>query len=425
VRSPCPFRRMARIVTKIVALGLLCSASVSTSPLRAAGTEDRRLTPAQTPIPANYFGIHLLHLKGTAPNYDMPWPEVPVPADRLWDAKVTWQDLEAAKGRWNFDVLDKVVKLAQEHNSEVQLTFGFTPRWASARPSEASLYQPGNAAEPTSMEDWKDFVRTVATRYRNQIHIYEIWNEPNVHRYWSGSVEQMVDMAHQAFDIIKSIDPSAVVVSPAPAGQSGLLWFSSFLNAGGGRYADVIGYHFYVDPAPPEAMVPLVQSVQAIMRGLGVGKKQLWDTEAGWAQPHPFPSDQLGAAYLARAFLLNWATGIRRFYWYAWVSWGLFLPMTQPDQQILTPEGKAFGAIQAWMAGTVMNWCQQDENGTWTCQMRDRTANKWVVWNPDQNICVNIPPAWHVKESTPLLSETSPLGAKCLLATSTPQLLTQ
>ena len=386
-----------------------------------------RLTPSQIPIPSTFFGMNIhMVMNQSGPDPLTPWPQVTLPAWRLWDVRVTWSDLEPAKGQWNFAKLDKIVALAREHNTEIQLTFGFTPRWASARPTETSFYQPGGAAEPQSLNDWADFVRTLVVRYQGQIHIYEIWNEPNVSRYWSGSPEQMVELTHRAHDIIKSIDPSATIVSPSPTGQNGLVWFSSFLSAGGGHYVDVIGYHVYIDPAPPEAMVPLIQTVQAIMRAYHFEGTPLWDTEAGWSHPHPFPSDELAADYIARAFLLNWASGVRRFYWYAWgADGGPFVGTTEADGKTLKPAGKAYEVVQKWLTGAVMNWCSQDANHTWTCQLTDRGTTKWVVWNPDQNTCLNLPSSWSVRKVTHLLSEAQLAGGSCTEIGPTPALLTR
>ena len=79
------------------------------------------------------------------------------------------------------------------------------------------------------------------------------------------------------------------------------------MSHGGGQYVDVIGYHFYDAPHPPEDMVPLIQKVEQLMAENGAGNKPLWNTETGWPYPKPFPSDDLAAAYLARAYILNWA----------------------------------------------------------------------------------------------------------------------
>jgi hypothetical protein len=395
--------------------------------LPVAQVQPQRLTPAQVSIPPTFFGMHIHHmLSGNEPNPPTPWPQVTVPAWRLWDVRATWTDIEPAKGEWKFQTLDNILELARDHNTEVQLTFGFTPKWASARPTEVSFYQPGGAAEPESLNDWSDFVRKVAVRYRGRIHIYEIWNEPNLNRYWSGSVAQMVEMTRQAHDIIKSVDPSAVIVSPSATGNGGVVWFSSFLRAGGGRYVDVIGYHFYVFPAPPEAMVSLIQSVESIMRSNQIAARPLWDTEAGWAKPSPFPSGEMEAAYLARAFLLNWAAGVTRFYWYAWDNHGwVSLHTTEADNVTLTPAGTAFAVIQGWLTGTVMNGCSQDSHHTWTCQLEDRGRNEWIVWNPDQDTCLTPPAAWAVKNVSPLLSGARPANTGCLEIGGTPELLTQ
>jgi hypothetical protein len=91
---------------------------------------------------------------------------------------------------------------------------------------------------------------------------------------------------------------------------------SEFLSKGGGEYVDIIGYHFYVTPKPPETMVPLVEKVKKIMQQNGAGDKPLWDTETGWFPPSQFDSGELAAAYLARSYLILWAEGVQRLYWY-------------------------------------------------------------------------------------------------------------
>jgi len=79
-----------------------------------------------------------------------PWPVVPFGTWRLWDAYVTWKDLEPSKGIWNFAKLDALVSLAAQHNVEIILPLALTPQWASGRPNEPSAYTPGAAAEPSS-----------------------------------------------------------------------------------------------------------------------------------------------------------------------------------------------------------------------------------------------------------------------------------
>lgn len=377
-------------------------------PSFTSAIDSHELIPASQPIPASFFGMHIHHMVSPAGMTPLtPWPRVNVPDWRLWDAQVTWPDLEPNKGQWRFSVLDRSIEMAEAHQTEVMLTLGFTPPWASARPQEPVGYRPGLAAEPKNIEDWRNFVQTVATRYKGRIRVYEIWNEPNLkNHYWTGSVEQMIALVHAAHDIIKDVDPTAILVSPSPTTENGIPWFSEFLGGGGGQYVDVIGYHFYVTPRPPEAMVALVDKVKEVMRANGVENKPIWNTESGWMPSGQPVSEELGAAYLARSYILLWAEGVQRFYWYAWDNNKMSVATTRSDNETPTPAGEAFGTIQKWLVGARMDWCDQGANHTWTCQLNRRGKLEWIIWNPDSVSTYTAPKSWQTKTVAPLLEQS-------------------
>jgi hypothetical protein len=393
---------------------------------RSSGSAPQVLVPKQIPIPAKYFGMHIHHMLDTSGNVPQtPWPDVNIPTWRLWDVRTTWTDIEPARGVFQFGELDKLVDLAAAHRTEIQLTFGFTPGWASSRPSEVSIYRPGGAAEPINFDDWRAFLQQVANRYKGRIHIYEIWNEPNLKMYWSGSVSQMIQLSQIANEVFKGIDPSVILVSPSATGPGGISWLKDFVRLGGGRYVDVIGYHFYVNPDPPETMLPLIASVHSIMRDNGLGETPLWDTEAGWSRPKPFPSPDLAAGYLARAFILNWASGVSRFYWYAWDNHGwVSLETTEADDKTPTPAGLAFGTVQSWLGGAVMNSCSKDRDESWTCQITRDGQKAWIMWNPDQTQCVDLPIKSRSFVATQLEMKPTPVSGNCVAVTPEPLLLT-
>jgi hypothetical protein len=378
-------------------------------------------------IPASFFGMHIHHMvspNGTDPL--TPWPSINVPEWRLWDARVTWPDLEPNKNQWRFDNLDKSLAMAEAHHTEVLMTLGLTPRWASARPEEPSAYQPGFAAEPKDMEDWRTFVRTVATRYKGRIHAYEIWNEPNLKQFWSGTTDQLLALTREAHNIIKSVDPAAVIVSPSATGAHGTPWLSEFLSKGGGQFVDVIGYHFYVTPKPPEEMVPLVQSVKQIMANQGVDEKPLWGTESGWLPPAHIGTEELGAAYLARSYILLCASGVQRFYWYAWDNhrW-VSIETTEQDSRTLTPAGRSYGVIQNWLVGARLDWCNDDTGGTWVCQLNRNEKPEWIVWNPDGTKPFALAPSWKIGTITTLLQEPHTFVGYSVDVGRLPELLTR
>jgi hypothetical protein len=403
------------------------SLTLITTAAPVAGSTNQ-LVPIQSPIPSSYFGMHIRSavISGATASLT-PWPKVQIPGWRLWDAGVRWPDIEPERGEWSFDTLDKSVEIANEHNTEVILTLGFTPAWASARPQETAAYHPGWAAEPADLDDWRVFIRTIATRYKGRIHIYEVWNEPNLTKqFWTGSVEQMIELVREARCIVKSVDPSAILVSPSATSDYGLPWLSEFLSKGGGQYVDVIGYHFYVFPANPEAMVPLIKKVKKVMLSNGADRKPLWNTESGWSDPKPFPSEDLAGGYLARAYILNWATGVERFYWYAWDDhiW-VSIETTEKDNATLTPSGRAYGIIQNWLVGARMTACTEGADHTWICQLKRNGLNEWILWNPDETKSLELPSSWHIKYVTSLLDKRSGFSGSYLGVGPIPQLLTR
>lgn len=357
---------------------------------------DMLLKAPNGPIPREYFGFHM-H-RGTATT---PWPSVPFGSWRLIDAYVTWPDLEPQKGKWNFELLDKYVTLADSRKTTILLPLAFSPSWASARPHELSAYRPGNAAEPRNMADWRDYVKTVARRYKGKIHQYEIWNEPNLEKFYTGNIEQMVSLAREAYRILKEVDPANIVVSPSLTGDDkNLDWFNEYLTKGGAQYADVIGYHFYTGQRPPEAMLPLIDKVRRIMDSHGIHDKPLWNTETGWlisskyGNVNPrwvdFPREwkalpmDIAAAYIARAFILGWAAGLQRYYWYAWDNKAMGLMETSTRSE--KPASAAVVRAVRWLEGAVVKSCNYD--GTlWICYLsRANHGKAWLVWNPQGTI---------------------------------------
>jgi len=362
------------------------------------------LTAPTATIPNEYFGLHIHHLDRPTPT---PWPSVPVPEWRLWDADVTWPDIEPIKGQWQFGRLDRYLSLAQQHGTSVLLPLCGSPPWASARPQVRSNYTPGFSAEPANLDDWRTYVRTVASRYKGRIQAYEIWNEPNLREFWSGTTDQLVTLTKEAAQIIHSEDPNAIVVSPSVTASYGIPWFAEFLKKGGGLYVEAIGYHFYVDPQTllPEDMLPVIQRVRQLMSDNGLGNKPLWNTETGWFPPAKLDSEELAAGFLARAFILSWAAGVQRFYWYAWDNGAAAIVTYKEAEHLITPAGHAYQVMQQWLVGAQMVGCMQTLDNTWTCQLNRGEKQNWIVWNSKWGLKFEVPKLWQITSITPLLHD--------------------
>lgn len=341
---------------------------------------------------APYIGLHMHRTdQGTA------WPAAGFGSWRLWDAFVAWPNLEPDRGRWDFARLDRYVAMARLAGVEILLPLGLSPGWASARPVERSSYAPGNAAEPRNMEDWRNYVRTVATRYKGRIQDFEIWNEPNETGFFSGTPEKLVELTCAAHAVLKAVSAENRLVSPAMIGEgSEPQLLEQFLRLGGNKCVDIIGYHFYVPKGAPEATLPLVYRVREAMKRAGVGNLPLWNTEAGWwiANTDGTPesadarwrrvSSAESAAYVARALIVGRAAGLERYYWYAWDNTSLGL--IEPSTGALKPGAIAFATVARWLVGNDIDNCNE-QAGRWVCRLKGKEGNLrgYIAWATQRN----------------------------------------
>jgi hypothetical protein len=333
----------------LVCMLAVLSCGVAGLAVSGQSSQVTKLRAPSEPVPASFFGLHIHHLwQPTA------WPEVPFGSWRLWDAHVTWALLEPQRDVYDFKLLDRYVEASENRHVQLMLTLAGTPTWASARPSEIPVHEgggkgpAGSAAEPASDADWRNFVRTVATRYRGRIVYYEIWNEPMFKPFYSGSISKMVELTRSARDVLKEVDPSIQIISP-PVDTSAvsISWLKDFLQQNGGDSVDIYGFHLYV-PGPPELMIPRLAQLRAILDEHQQSVKPVWNTEAGW-QMRNRPPD-MAADYVARAFLVAWPLGVARYYFYAWDN----------DTMGIMPRGeraemaRAYRQTVKWMQGSTI-----------------------------------------------------------------------
>ena len=201
------------------------------------------LIPSREPIPDSYFGMTLHNYKGT-------WPSIPIASLRTWDTAVNWADIQPTPNTYVWSNLDALIGLAQKRGVDLVFTLGRTPEWASANPDTKSPYGPGQCAPPANKEYWDNFLRSVVAHANGKIRFWETWNEPQSpdSAFYCGDVATMVELQRRTYEIVKTSVPGAMVLTPAPTGGYGPRWMSRFLGAGGGKYADIMGFHGYLAP---------------------------------------------------------------------------------------------------------------------------------------------------------------------------------
>jgi uncharacterized protein (TIGR03437 family) len=373
------------------------------------------LSRAQSPVPSTFFAV-------SAVQNDYPKVNMGTMAHNGF----AWVTIERAKGKFDFQAFDNYIAGLRAHglidpstntaNLAMTLAAG-TPSWALADQSSCG----GDAsctAPPDNIQDWKDFVTAVVAHYngKTQPHIryYELWNEFNVNLWWTGTDAQLVALAQAAYPIIHQ-DPNSILLTPSVAGpvettqpNSSVTKMTSFLQAGGSKYADGGAFHGYlgaqgnVSPFPmPEqdasgckapagcygSIITKANQMRAVFDQNGLAGKAMYQTEGSWGNMNVTDSDTQ-VAWASRFELLQ--AGLRstlNLQMAAWFTWGGGTTFGWGDIETaaLDPNaaGYALDQVYNWVVGaTIAQPCTGDSTGTWTCALtRPGGYQAVAVWS--------------------------------------------
>src|SRR5260221_3958027 len=94
---------------------------------------------------------------------------------------VDWADVQPEPDRpYNWQNLDDVAGEVQYRQLKLVARIGKAPYWAERAPG-SDENQP-----PVDLKALETFCHDLAARYKGRIAAYQVWNEPNLDREWSG-----------------------------------------------------------------------------------------------------------------------------------------------------------------------------------------------------------------------------------------------
>jgi hypothetical protein len=343
------------------------------------------------PIPAGLFGMHIINFSN--------FPTVSF-AVLGKGTGVEWPAIEPTKGQYNWARLDQYVNLGKENGGRgIFYSAEGVPPWAAAEQStcSSSVWGPSCTGTVANIQDWENFVTALVTRYKGEIHVYELWNEPQ--EYFSGTPAQLAALTQKEHDIIRSIDPTATILSPSIVAY-GYSYLASYFAAGATTDVDGVAIHSYPNTNNDIAetiTASMTSTVRTVMSKYGISGKLLWDTEGSWGDTvsGATTNADLQAAFVARAYLLHWSMGISRFYWYAWDSpdWGTLWTSKGGPTEAAT----AYTQVYNWMVGSTMaKPCSysgaSDYQAVYTCNLTQSGGHQTIaVWNTAGNSTYTAP----------------------------------
>jgi hypothetical protein len=193
-------------------------------------------------------------------------------------------------------------------------SLSYAPAWANG----------GNPYHypPLNYQDWYDFVFATVSRYRHDIFLWGVWNEPNLDSYLKGAdlkvYRSLTVMAHAA---IRAANPDALILGPDVSWhgvQSG--WFAAAMNDFGDLF-DIVTVHWYADGPALEFMM------DQLVRPASLGKN-VWLAEVGMKPCFSFFGEAGQALFYQRVLT---AFEARRSWWTAVSFYDLWEPPIPND----------------------------------------------------------------------------------------------
>jgi len=259
----------------------------------------------------------------------------------LW---TKWPAIQPGPKTWRFP--DEEVRLFSAAGIGLVGSLDRTPAWASREPSRlvpGTDFHGFYATLPADWRAWREYVRQVVRRYRQQIQFWEIWNEPDIPFLLPPPNTTQAEAFHQLLrnsaPVIRKENPSAkILASPAyvlkrrhkPEGYQPD-FTERLIELGAMKDLDIFGIHHYLNQGPrwfdqPEKFAdPLARIRQAF---LSVGRDPVWwNTEWGFSNfvrqsnGVDLPADNGLSPAQAAQELVAWsagqlAAGFTKLFWY-------------------------------------------------------------------------------------------------------------
>ncbi len=248
-------------------------------------------------------------------------------AKRLEDAfagyareEFEWNRVEPRDGYYDWPKFDQMVAVAQARNIKIVGKLVYSADWASSAPAgtptATARYYP-----PADLNAWSDYVQQTVSRYAGRVTAWEVWNEPNLDRYWAPTPDpaRYAEMLRATYPVIKAADPAATVLLGGPAGGFSESFMSALKANGAGDSFDALALHLYVNGAPEPSIIESWFSTAQTWVARNTPGRPIWITEFGWTTCDSCTNratEQQQADYLSRLALDAVSNGVAGLLWY-------------------------------------------------------------------------------------------------------------
>ncbi len=184
-----------------------------------------------------------------------------------------WSNMEPEKGKFYWAFNDSVVQIARKNGISVYAIVAYWPEWTKEYTKEG-------------IDDYIVFLRELVNHYKNYIHQWEIWNEPNIF-FWQGPREMYAELLMKSYIAIKDVDPTAQVLGISTSGID-----FSFIQQMQDLQApfDVLTIHPYRSRLNENDFIRDLKRASDMVVLPGGKRRPVWITEMGWTTYTPHNS---------------------------------------------------------------------------------------------------------------------------------------
>jgi hypothetical protein len=197
-----------------------------------------------------------------------------------------WADVQPTPGpdasTWNWGCPDQVMS-ATDQGLRVLFGLGGTPPWANGGGADNAPPAPDHLA------DWYRYCLELMSRYRGRGVVYEVWNEPNLDIFFTGTLDDYLNLARNASLALRAVDPSGALSGPETsnlATQGRASWHDDAVRSLSG-ILDVVTTHWYCG-GHCGTSAQIGAELRAYLAGRGTTLPPgvpLWLTETGLSSP--------------------------------------------------------------------------------------------------------------------------------------------
>jgi hypothetical protein len=316
---------------------------------------------------------------------------------RFWDNGCKWTQLQSGPSTYDWSELNLWITACQDSGYNIIYTFGATPTFIASSCSGASGCSnvsgyTNNCCPPTDVNSdgsgtdatFIGFVTALINQVGpGTIKYYELWNEQDSANFWSGNTAQAVRMGQDAAAVIRSLDPTATILSPSFHGPTASTFFVDYCETEvngiyGWQNFDVVNVHMRasdineagnknanVDPTCFFTAYNQTLSALATLQadGINLSTYPIWDDEHGYIDgqggdgyPPVITDNYVYAAYVAVSTILRASVGLQFQSYYCWTTNDAFLAL-QSD-----PAGTAWDTVANLIIGKTVGICSPNTN---------------------------------------------------------------